>query len=193
MSQYQYPPSEPQPVLPHLPVPPPWQQPSTPPLRRTRSLFGWILFIGLAVMLFLLLQKGSGPSASIPLNDLVQELHTGNVRSVLIEGDRLVCQLRATKPNGVTTATRVSAALPAGTTGSWAFTQWLLENANGADVEAGNDQNLLLNLLVPLIPWLLIFGFIWFFVFRQLRKINVRPPQPVYIVSPPTDQAPAGT
>src|SRR5437667_470076 len=27
-----------------------------------------------------------------------------------------------------------------------------------------------MNILLPLIPWLLIFGFIWFFVFRQLRN-----------------------
>jgi ATP-dependent Zn protease len=156
-------------------------------------LFGWILFIGLAVMLFLLLQKGSGPSTTTTLSDLVQQLHSGNVRSVLIDGDRLVCQLRTPKQYGDGTASRISAALPAGTTGSWMFTQWLLENSNGADVEVENSQNLLVNLLVPLIPWLLIFGFIWFFVFRQLRKANdpnSRPPQPVFIVNPPAPEAP---
>jgi hypothetical protein len=38
---------------------------------------------------------------------------------------------------------------------------------------------------VPLIPWLLIFGFIWFFVFRQLRMQGVRgqQPTPVYVVN----------
>ena len=37
-------------------------------------------------------------------------------------------------------------------------------------VEAKNQSNLLMNILLPLVPWLLIFGFIWFFVFRQLRN-----------------------
>src|SRR5688500_752925 len=31
-------------------------------------------------------------------------------------------------------------------------------------------ESLFARVLVPLVPWLLIFGFIWFFVFRQLRK-----------------------
>ena len=35
---------------------------------------------------------------------------------------------------------------------------------------AENNQNLLSTILIPLIPWLLIFAFIWFFVFRQLRN-----------------------
>jgi hypothetical protein len=34
------------------------------------------------------------------------------------------------------------------------------------------NSNSLRDLLVPLIPWLLIFGFIWFFAFRQLRNVG---------------------
>src|SRR5207247_1206744 len=37
-------------------------------------------------------------------------------------------------------------------------------------VKVENNTNLILQVLLPLIPWLLIFGFIWFFVFRQLRN-----------------------
>src|SRR5438552_9013191 len=61
--------------------------------------------------------------------------------------------------------------LPEGTTSNWAFTQWLIENRGDAGLGVRDGgQNLLVNIFVPLIPWLLIFGFIWFFVFRQLRR-----------------------
>ena len=33
-----------------------------------------------------------------------------------------------------------------------------------------NNSNLVMNILVPLIPWLLIFAIIYFFIFRQLRN-----------------------
>ena len=36
-------------------------------------------------------------------------------------------------------------------------------------------QNWVYNILLPVIPWLLIFGFIWFFVFRQLRRSGAFP------------------
>jgi hypothetical protein len=80
--------------------------------------------------------------------------------------------------------------LPAGA-GNWSTIQWLLEHANGAGVGvADNGPNFVVNILVPLIPWLLIFGFIWFFVFRQLRKqsggsAGEVKPWPVYIVTSP--------
>ena len=55
-------------------------------------------------------------------------------------------------------------------TSNWDFTAWLLDHRGTADVKVDNNQNLLINMLLPMIPWLLIFGFIWFFVFRQLRN-----------------------
>jgi preprotein translocase subunit YajC len=48
------------------------------------------------------------------------------------------------------------------------------------------SANLLVNVLLPLVPWFLIFAFIWFFVFRQLRRAQPGEPKPapVYIVTP---------
>ena len=59
--------------------------------------------------------------------------------------------------------------------------------------ERMGSNNLLLNILVPLIPWLLIFFFIWFFVFRVLRRAQTTPAEPmrVIVVNPPGGQAPA--
>jgi ATP-dependent Zn protease len=55
-----------------------------------------------------------------------------------------------------------------------------------AEVRVENNPNLFVNLVLPLVPWLLIFLFIWFFVFRQLRKASPQPtkPMPVYIINP---------
>jgi YcxB-like protein len=38
---------------------------------------------------------------------------------------------------------------------------------------APGSPDYLINILLPVIPWLLIFGFIWFFVIRQIRKSGV--------------------
>ena len=64
--------------------------------------------------------------------------------------------------------------IPAGNAQQWQMTQYLLSKANEkgrvTTLRAENSQSLVVNILVPLIPWLLIFGFVWFFVFRQLRN-----------------------
>jgi ATP-dependent Zn protease len=66
--------------------------------------------------------------------------------------------------------------------------QWLMDHRQDAEVRVENNANPLVNLLLPLVPWLLIFLFIWYFVFRQLRNANRQQAQPkatpVYIVNP---------
>ena len=67
----------------------------------SRGVFGWLLFVGLAVMLFMLLSRNPAPRA--------------------------------------------------------------------ATVPAAPARGPFATVILPLVPWVLIFGFIWFFVFRQIR------------------------
>ncbi len=52
----------------------------------------------------------------------------------------------------------------------WSFVKWLLDNSNGAVVNVDSDPSLLVNFLIPLLPWLMVLGFVWFFILRPLRK-----------------------
>jgi cell division protease FtsH len=139
-------------------------------LRLGRGLFGWVLFIALAVMLIMLLQKGSTQYASIALSDFWSQLEQDHIANVTIEGDKLSGVLTAQQNIAGQNVMKFQTALPAGTSSSWEVTRDILAKRGNAKVEVENSQNLLLNIIVPLIPWLLIFGFIWFFVFRQLRN-----------------------
>ena len=141
----------------------------TPPpaparVRFGRGVLGWVLFIGLSVMLFFLLSSKQGPYRTLPLSAFVQRLETGQISSIVLDGDEI---------SGTTAAGGgYRTTLPPGMSGNWQFVQWLIETGRGASavVEVRSQNNLLANIVVPLIPWLLIFSFIWFFVFRQLRK-----------------------
>ena len=136
--------------------------PVVPP-RRTRKLFAWILFIGLCVMLFMLLSKQGGTFKMLPLGEFVEKLENKQIVSVAIEVDELIVK---TSDGG-----NYKTALPPGLASNWDFVRWLLDKSQGnASVEVRNANNLVVNILLPLVPWLLIFLFIWFFVFRQLRQ-----------------------
>ncbi|HWB52929.1 MAG TPA: ATP-dependent zinc metalloprotease FtsH, partial [Tepidisphaeraceae bacterium] len=41
---------------------------------------------------------------------------------------------------------------------------------SNVDIKVEDSQNQIVNILLPFVPWILIFAFIWFFVFRQLRN-----------------------
>jgi ATP-dependent Zn protease len=158
-----------------------------PPRRFGKGLFGWVLFIGLAVVLFLTLQSKTQHSFEIPLSELTTELSNGNVREVVVDGDTLrghFVKPPANRPSA-SAAGAFRVELPPTTSQSWVFVQWLLDHRMDAEVRVENNPNLLVNLVLPLVPWLLIFLFIWFFVFRQLRQSSAQPkPMPVYIINP---------
>jgi ATP-dependent Zn protease len=147
-----------------------------------RNAFGWILFIACAVTLFLLLNKNERRHSQMALSDFRDQLFAGNVAWVTVGNDGLYGELEQALPHADTTVQAFRVELPPGTTANWNFTLWLLENRNGATIDVNNSNSLLMSILVPLIPWLLIFGFIWFFVFRQLRNAGQRPKEPLPVI-----------
>ena len=137
-----------------------------------RKLFGWVLFIGLAIMLFMLLSKRQTTAASISLDQFAQQLETKQIAWLSIDGDEVRGAL--TTPLNLPNGQRVvefRTALPTGMGSDWGFVHWVLDRAKDTTtVQVHRANDYIVNILVPLIPWLLILGFIWFFVFRNLRK-----------------------
>jgi ATP-dependent Zn protease len=138
----------------------------------------------------------------VPLSFVEEQLTSGNVKRVDVEHDQLSGELAAPRSWDGKSVEAFRTTLPEGTTAQWNFTQWLLANRHDAIVNVRNQSNLVLNILVPLIPWVLIFGFIWFTVFRQLRsqqkaaytgdalRVHVVNPTPVIPVQSPLPPPP---
>jgi ATP-dependent Zn protease len=135
-----------------------------------KRLSRWVLFIGLAVVLFIvLLNWPSTHHWQIPFNDFVQHLEADRVRHVTVGKDELHGEFASPQPVGRnrTPRTQFRVRLPEGTTGDWALMEWLLGHNASIEVDRISDVG---DRLLALIPWVLLFGFIWYFVFRQMRK-----------------------
>jgi cell division protease FtsH len=141
-------------------------------LKLGRGLFGWILFIALAVTLFFIVNQTSHGSVKIHLSELRTQLEADNVATVTMDGD----VIRGAFKNEValTGNERIKNFRTDILTGSspWEETLWLLAKGQKAntDVIAENNGTLLSSILVSLVPWLVLFGLIWFFILRQLRN-----------------------
>jgi cell division protease FtsH len=144
--------------------------PNNSGMRFSRGIFGWFLFGALCIVLFLLLNSRGTNYNTLTISEVWHQLvDKDNVKTIAIEGDAVKGEFKNKyAPPGKTPSEFFRAELPQNSAPN--FFVELLKNRRSADVKAENTQNLLLTIIVPLIPWLLIFGFIWFFVFRQLRN-----------------------
>ena len=153
--------------------------------------FTSMVFVIVVCVALTILQEArgqSGPRTTVPLSFFEEQLAADNVKWVDIGRDQLDGELRSVRTTDGASVSAFRTSLPEGTTSGWHFSAWLLERRRNAVVGVNNQSNLLVNILVPLIPWLLIFGFLWFFVFRQLRKgqkNNPKEPLRVFVVNQP--------
>ena len=157
----------------------------TPPrrIRLTGGLLGWLIFVAFVALVFTWLKQSTPGVPAVPLSTFFAEVKSHNLTSVEIDGDEIAGKFAAPITFGGARVYRFRTELPAGTGGNWAFTQWLLENSPATDVRAMPTNGVLNNFILPLVPWVMILAFIWFFVFRQLRNRGTKPMQ-VVLVNP---------
>lgn len=147
--------------------------PATSGMRFSRGVFGWVLCIGLVIMLLSLLRLNNKTYTPVSLSEFQVKLFDDKVQSVTVDGDDLSGQfMQPQAVVGVTTGpvTNFRTSVPTGTSQSFSFTQWLLANRHNAEVKVENNPNLIINILLPIVPWILFIALIYFFVFRQLRN-----------------------
>jgi cell division protease FtsH len=138
-------------------------------MRFSRGLFGWFLVGALCITLFLLLSNNRSAYTSISLSDVFSQFEAKNVANVVVENAQIKGKFKTPVAFNSQQVSQFRAEIPPGAA-QGPFLISLMDHRNGADISAENSDNLILSIIVPLIPWLLIFGFIWFFVFRQLRN-----------------------
>ncbi len=67
-------------------------------MRFGRGIFGWVLFIMLAIMLITLLHFKDKPSARMSLSDVQTKMDEGKVQSITVEGDDMTGTFVAPQP-----------------------------------------------------------------------------------------------
>ncbi len=145
-------------------------------LKYRSGLVGWLLFIGLAVLLVMLVKSGNRTQVKIATGDFWKAFQDDKVLFVKIEGDEVTGKLKEKGKPMMTVEGRPEEVLdfraefPTGFMAQGGFQKLLEANKGSTRLEVDNRDSFWVNILLPFIPWLLIFGFIWFFVFRQIRS-----------------------
>ncbi|MGH7214897.1 MAG: ATP-dependent metallopeptidase FtsH/Yme1/Tma family protein, partial [Tepidisphaeraceae bacterium] len=119
------------------------QTPEKPPTRRSgrspagnggmrfgRGLFGWVLFIGLAVMLFMLLNHKQKQFTPIALSDFKNALVDKKVAKLTIEGDDVTGEFKVKEPLGPQQQpiSHFRTPFPTNTSTDFNYTKWIIES-----------------------------------------------------------------
>jgi len=110
-------------------------------MRFGRGFFGWFLFIALAVMLFMLLQKGSTSYYQIPFSEFSSRLQADAVKTLTIDGDKIMGEFRKLEAIDDQQVGKFQTPLPAGSSQSWELMRWVDENHHNAKVLVEDSPN----------------------------------------------------
>ena len=139
-----------------------------PPLKFSRSLLGWVLAIGVATLLLTLVYQNLDKTPEIPASDFWQFVKNGDVVDITVRDQKIEGKLREGIPGRDPNASnRFSVAY------NYASDQHFKERLDASPhavvvtYKIGGEW--WVDVLPQMLFWGLIFLFIWFFFFRQLR------------------------
>ncbi len=149
------------------------QRPNDPNMRMSRGVMSWLVFVALAIMLVVLLNQGMDDRERISYGEFLSLVDEGNIEEVIIRNT----QIRGTRKlvqgdTGTGTRKFETTILPSMMSDT--FAEKIKLKVPDAKIRVEEDS-VLVQVLIGLLPWLLIFAFIWFFVFRQLRSAGGGP------------------
>ncbi|MBC7784533.1 MAG: ATP-dependent zinc metalloprotease FtsH [Burkholderiales bacterium] len=145
-------------------------------MRFGRGVFAWVLFIALAIMLYLYVQNKGQFYTEVGINVFWDKVDSGDLNKATIQNNEVLGEFKTpfTPVDGKPQFKHFRVTFPLGTTSEGEFQRRVMYDASGqkrlTELNADNSDNLLMSLLIPFIPWLLVFAVIWFIFIRQLRN-----------------------
>jgi cell division protease FtsH len=143
---------------------------SKPPLRFSRGTFGWIVLLGVCLMLLTVFSRGLSGAEEVTLTEYETYLSSDRIQLIEITGEStLVCKLKGKTDRGYE---KILVRYPGVGKESFKSFKEDVEERGRKTVQIVDKQNnnLILTLLAQMLPWMLLLGLAWFFLFRQLRQ-----------------------
>ncbi|MFQ5491997.1 MAG: ATP-dependent zinc metalloprotease FtsH, partial [Phycisphaerae bacterium] len=139
-----------------------------PNMKMSRGLFSWLIFIGLALMLLVMLNGPARSAKRISIDEFYTHLDNGEIKELVLREEALTGTLNPTQGSPTESPQRFEVPYPPNAIDSEFIT--MLQRRSPQTQLTKEPRSIWVNVLINLLPWLLIFAFIWFFVFRQLRN-----------------------
>ena len=135
------------------------------PPKFSRGVMGWLVGVMLAALLIAILFNSQWERQTWTIPQFLKAKEAGQIdQEVVIKDDAIQGQVRS--PEGKTINFEVK--LSPGMSADWNFHKELLGGKYPLTYRV-ETAGIFLQIMISMLPWLLIFGVIWFLVFRQMR------------------------
>lgn len=141
-------------------------KPPGPPMRFSRSALGWVIFFLFALMLVMMFFRNMD-APDIRWDQFITHVEDGNITKLVIKEGEATGEFRNVPGQGETN--KFSVGLPKKNFDEKEFADDVLKSNPDAEVSFPPRNDALLQVMIGLVPWILIFVVAWFFIFRQLR------------------------
>ncbi len=141
-----------------------------PNVKMSRNVVSWLILLGLAMVLVVLLQQTFQAALPISISEFDALVRANRIKKLMIreDGSLEIKRIPADDdPPGTNDHFKVD--YPPGAIDKKFIDEVVLSVREKGGEVSYLRQNQLVLLLVGMLPWILIFGFVWFFIFRQLR------------------------
>jgi len=147
--------------------------PPRPPVRMSRGLFSWIIIVGLGLMFLVMLNQSMAKAQKINISEFWTYVERGDVKAVTIRENSITGEYNEDKhPATAAPGNNTFEVDYLGAADKIEDIRRDLEAKGGGRViiSSQGSNNIVMSVLITTLPWLLIFGIIWFLLFRQLRQ-----------------------
>jgi cell division protease FtsH len=143
-------------------------------MRMSRGVLSWVVFIVFSLMLVMMVMTNMTNRTDLSWDAFRSELVDKNIEKVTIREDSIIGELKESK-----TANQNKNFLVELLPGKMDLYKLVNEDfpryCPEAKIVFDNNSNIVWQIIFQMVPWILIFAFIWFVVFRQLRGVGGGP------------------
>ncbi len=139
-----------------------------PSLKMSRGVISWLIFVSLALMFLVMLNKNGMSTTRIDINTFRTEVINGNVAEIVIRDETITGkfhEIQGANPEGSRNFEVRYPKLAIDDN----FIKWITTTSPETKL-SDEPRSIWVDVLISLLPWLLIFAFIWFVILRQVRS-----------------------
>jgi cell division protease FtsH len=152
--------------------------PPRPPPRMSRGMFSWVVILGLGLMFLVMLNQSMQRAQKISISQFWTHVERGDIAKVTIREDAIVGEFHEERiPAHARPETRAFECtyLRVADKIEEIRQEIAAKSPTRVEVYSEPSSNLLMNILLSTVPWLLLIAVIWFLLFRQLRQTGAGP------------------